>query len=51
MRESRSDWIFGTCFLVLGIASLFVALRNQTVILGTGLCLALAVMFFRRARR
>ncbi|MEN9935389.1 MAG: hypothetical protein RLZZ387_1968 [Chloroflexota bacterium] len=51
MQGPRRDWVLGGIFLALGLLALVLALTNDRIILGTGLCLALAAMFFARARR
>jgi hypothetical protein len=51
MGHPGSDRLFGLLFLALGVAALALAITNRTVIIGTGLCLALAALFFARARR
>jgi hypothetical protein len=51
MRQLNSDRVFGIVFLLLGVIALTLALVNRTVIIGTGICFALGVLFLARARR
>lgn len=51
MDESKRYWLLALVFGALGLLSLTLALTEQRVILGTGVCLALSVMMAMRARQ
>lgn len=49
MDNRARDRMFGIGFLALGVLLLVLALTNRQIMIGTGLCLALGVLFLRRS--